>query len=286
MNLTLAQSYRLLTKPGIIMGNAITAVGGFALASKVSFDFSKLLITLAGLSLIIASAGVFNNYIDRSVDEKMARTKDRAFALKQVTYQRAMQFAIGLVLCGVAALLFFVNPLTAAIALFGFIFYVAVYSFAKYHTSYATLIGSIAGSVPPLVGYASVTNSLDLGAWLLFSTVALWQMPHFFAIAIYRIDDYAKAAIPVLPIVKGIRSAKVQMVLYILAFIGVSSLLTVMHYTGYLYLIFTLLLGTGWLVLCLKGFSSKDDQGWAKSMFLYSLIVITFLCLIIPMSNP
>lgn len=284
MTLTLAQSYRLLTKPGIIMGNAVTAAGGFALASKAGFDFTKLLLTLAGLSLIIASAGVFNNYIDRSGDEKMARTKDRASALKIVTTQRAMQFAIGLILLGAIMLIFFVNPLTASIALFGFFFYVAVYSFAKYHTSYATLIGSVAGSVPPLVGYCGAGGSLDLGAWLLFFTVAIWQMPHFFAIAIYRIDDYAKASIPVLPIVKGIRSAKVQMFFYILLFMGISSLLTVFHYTGNLYLVSTLLLGSGWLALCVKGFTARNDQVWAKSMFLYSLIVITLLCLIIPMS--
>src|SRR6202040_4019316 len=115
--------------------------------------------------------------------------------------------------------------------------YVVLYSFWKYRSSLATLVGSIAGAVPPVVGYCSVSNRFDTGAVLFFLILVLWQMPHFFSIAMYRLQDYSAAAIPVLPIKKGNHRTKVHMVFYILGFIMVAILLTVFGYTGYSYLI-------------------------------------------------
>lgn len=271
------KSYYLLTKPGILMGNAITTVAGFCLASRGSFDVWLFLATLIGLTCLIGSSCVMNNYIDRRADQKMERTKHRALANGSISISAAMIFALVMGVVGVAALALFTNPLTVYIALFGFFVYVLLYSFSKYYSMHGTLIGSVAGAVPPVVGYCAVSNHLDLGAWILFAMIVLWQMPHFYAIAIYRQRDYAAASIPVLPIKKGMRATKIQMLLYTIAFVGASSLLYVFHYAGIAYLTIALVLGLGWLWLCIEGFRCKNDQHWARQMFRFSLIVVTAL---------
>ncbi len=279
------KTYWLVTKPGILLGNAITASGGFALASKTHFDLWLLLVTLLGLSFIIGSACVFNNYIDRDMDEKMERTKNRVLVLGLIMGRQAMTFAIFLGLCGVFLLALLTNLLTVGIALFGFFVYVVLYSFLKYHSVHATLVGSIAGAVPPVIGYCAVSNHLDLGAILLFTIIAMWQMPHFFAIAIYRLGDYTKASIPVLPLKRGIYVTKVQMMLYLIAFMIASSLLTLFNYTGYAYLVVSALLGSIWLCLCIQGFTCDNDKLWARKMFFFSLITVTLQCFAIPFST-
>lgn len=271
------RAYALLSKPGILFGNAVTALGGFALASQGSFDPRLFLMTFVGLSLIIASACTFNNYIDRASDQKMLRTQSRVLVTGEITPGQALVFALLTVAFGSMILGFFVNSLALMIALCGFAVYVFAYSLLKYKTPQATLIGSIAGAAPPVIGYCAVSNSLDLGAWLLFALVALWQMPHFFAIALYRLEDYAAAEIPVLPLVKGAKATKVQMMLYIAAFTGVCLLFPLLGYTGQPFLFVAAGLGCIWLLLSLWGFSSRNDKKWARAMFLFSLVAITLL---------
>jgi protoheme IX farnesyltransferase len=135
------------------------------------------------------------------------------------------------------------------------------------------------------VGYCAASNKLDLGALILFAILVLWQMPHFFSIAVYRIADYTAASIPVLPITRGIRTTKIRSILYILAFIGVASLLTLFRYTGPLYLIAAAALGLTWLLLALKGFRVKNDNLWARRMFRTSLLVITVLSVMISLDT-
>ncbi|MBI2811728.1 MAG: protoheme IX farnesyltransferase [Candidatus Melainabacteria bacterium] len=273
-----------LIKPRIIMGNAITAAGGFALASRGLFDFGLFVAMLAGLSLIIASACVFNNYIDSDADIMMARTQHRPLATGAVSTQVAILYAVLLLALGILALALFTNLLTTCIALFGFLSYVLLYSLSKYHTVHATLIGSIAGAIPPVAGYCAVSERLDLGALLLFMMIALWQMPHFYAIAIYKRKEYAAASIPVLPVAKGIPATKVQMVLYTAAFAVSSVMLTVCGYTGYAYLIVASILGSYWLWQAIRGLTCTDDVLWARKMFRSSLIIVTALCISIPFS--
>jgi heme o synthase len=273
----LIKHYVSITKPGIILGNCITAAGAFLLASKNGqFHLTLFLTTLMGLACIVASACVFNNAIDRKVDAKMERTKNRPLVLNLLPLPHALIFATTLCLIGIL-FLSFCSLLPLLLALTGFFVYVIVYSLLKYRTSKATLIGSLAGAVPPLVGYSAVTQHLDACALLLFALVCLWQMPHFFAIALYRIEEYAAASLPVLPIKKGSRATKLQMLLYIMSFIFTSLTLTLFHYTGGVYLILTLLLGAAWLYLCMKGFKSKNDKKWARQMFLFSLVTILTL---------
>lgn len=278
------KSYCLLTKPRIIMGNVICTAGGLALASKGTIHLWLFLGTLLGLSFVIASACVFNNFIDREADKKMERTQDRALVKGSISAQNAIAFALALGLLGSAVLYQFTNLLTVGIAIFGFFVYVILYSYSKYYSMHGTLIGSVAGAVPPVVGYCAVSNRLDLGAGLFFLMMVLWQMPHFFAIAIYRLDDYAKASIPVLPVKKGVRTTKIQMLLYIIAFTCISALLTLCGYTGYAYLTAVILLGALWTWGSIQGFKCADDQVWARKMLRLSLIVITALCFVIPFS--
>lgn len=280
----LAKPYFLLTKPGIVMGNAITTFGGFALASRGQFDFRLFLATLIGLSLIVASGCVFNNYIDRNADQKMTRTQNRPLAKGAISSQKALILAAFLGLFGTLLLSFFASPIALALAVIGFTVYVFWYSFAKYRTVHGTLIGSIAGAVPPVVGYCAVSHRFDLGALLLFIVFALWQMPHFYAIAIYRLEEYAAALIPVLPIKKGIRATKIHMLFYTLAFIAACFMLTLFRYTGPSFAITAIGFGLVWLWLALKGFQTDNDKHWARKMFIFSLIVVTALCSAIPFS--
>ncbi len=275
------KTYYMLTKPGIIMGNVITTAAGFALASSNSFDYVLFSLTMLGLSFVIASAGVFNNYIDRAMDAKMERTKNRPLANGTVSSIGALVFASFLGVVGISILLVYTNLLTAFVAFFGFFVYLVLYAFWKYRSFYGTIIGSIAGGVPPVVGYCAVSNTFDAGAFILFMVLVLWQMPHFFAIATYRIEDYKAASIPVLPITKGMYITKIHMALYIVAFTVTALLLTVMGYTGKAYFGVTVLMGFTWLLLCLNGFMIKNDAVWARKMFVYSLVVIMVLSLTI-----
>lgn len=272
-------NYYLITKPGIVLGNLITVAAGFLLASKGNLHLPIFIATLLGLGLIMASACVFNNYIDKPLDQKMERTKKRPLVIGSISDKKALIFAFSLGGLGFALLFFMTNWIATLTAFFGFFVYVILYSGWKSKTIYGTAIGSIAGAVPPVVGYTAISNQIDLGAILLFAMLVLWQMPHFFAIALYRLEDYAKASIPVLPLKKGILRTKIHMLLYIIAFIGTSVLLFTYHYTGSLYLYTTLAAGTTWLIYCLKGFQIKDATLWGKSMFRVSLVVITVISL-------
>jgi protoheme IX farnesyltransferase len=275
-------NYYLLTKPGIIFGNLITVAAGFLLASKGNIDIRLFLAALVGMGFIMASSCVFNNDINSENDKKMERTKNRALVTGLISRENALAFGVFLGLVGCYILFAFTNLLTMMIAGFGFFVYVFLYSFWKCRTIYGTAIGSIAGAVPPVVGYIAVSNQLDLGALILFAIMVLWQMPHFFSIAIYHFDDYTKADIPVLPIKKGLYRAKIHMVIYIVGFIAATSLLTLFGFTGNIYLGLTSLVGLSWLMLCLKGFSTYDDNLWAKQMFRLSLVMIMTLCIVLP----
>lgn len=270
-------NYYLITKPGIVLGNLVTVAAGFLLASRGTFFPFLFFITLLGLGFVMASACVFNNYLDRPLDQKMDRTKDRPLAKGIICAKRALFFASLLAAFGFALLFLLTNPITSVVAFVGFFVYVIVYTGWKSKTIYGTAIGSIAGAVPPVVGYTAVSQAIDSGALIFFAMLILWQMPHFFSIGLYRLEDYAKASIPILPLKKGIFRTKIHMVLYILSFMATAVLLNVYQYAGSIYLTTTAIAGTLWLIYCLKGFTSNDSIAFGKTMFRLSLIVITLI---------
>lgn len=275
-------NYYLLIKPGIICGNLITFAAGFLLASRGHFDLWLFLQTLFGMSCIIAAACVCNNYIDRFVDQKMERTKKRGLATGAIKTRTALAFAAAIGLFGNYILWRAANGLTVVLADVGFAVYVFLYSFLKCRTTYSTLIGSVSGAIPPVVGYCAVSGELDAAALILFMIMVFWQMPHFFAIGLWRQSDYQKAGIPILPVAKGAYRTKVHMVLYIVALLPAMAMLTLLGYTGYLFMVCALAAGGAWLVLALSGFRTDQDAQWGRQMFRVSLVVINVLCLLLP----
>lgn len=276
-----------ITKPGIIFGNLITVAGGFGLASQGSYNFILLLATLVGISLIIASGCVFNNIIDRDIDSLMERTKERVMVKGYLAPKVALVYGILLGCLGAWVLYHWANILTVYVALIGLFFYVVVYSlWFKRNSIYGTLIGSISGSIPPVVGYCAVSNKLDLGALILFGLLSVWQMPHSYAIAIFRFNDYSAAGIPVLPVKKGIQIAKRNMLLYVITFMLISSLLTIYGYTGQYYLVAALAVGFWWIRLASSGFNKlTNDISWARKMFGFSIIAITLLSVMMALNS-
>jgi len=281
----LFKTYYELTKPGIIYGNMLTTIGGFLLASKGDVDLWLLVATLAGTALIIASGCVFNNYIDRGIDAKMDRTKKRATVSGLVSARAAITYATVLGVLGAIILTVFVNLLVLAIGLTGLFFYVVVYGWAKRRSVYGTLVGSIPGATPPVAGYCAVTGNLDLGAFLLFLILVTWQMPHFYAIAMYRLKDYKAAGLPVWPAVKGLKSTKIQILGFILAFTLAVSLLTIYDYAGWVFLVVMAVLGLTWFAKGIKGFQASNNTVWARQMFLFSLIVMLSLSVMLSVNS-
>jgi len=280
------KTYYQLTKPGIIYGNAITATAGFLLASSTRgggrINFWLLLAALIGLSFIIASGCVFNNLLDRDIDGKMARTKNRALVVGEIPNRNAIVFGTVLGFLGVFVLALHANLLAMGVALFGLFVYVVLYTPLKRRSVYGTVVGSLAGAVPPVVGYCAVTGHFDIGSLILFFILVSWQMPHFYAIAIFRLKDYVSAGIPVLPAVKGVLTTKIYMMVYIVVFIIATHLLVVFGFTGHLYAAISGLLGLSWLGLAITGFKTNtDDTLWARKMFFFSLVVLVLLCAII-----
>jgi protoheme IX farnesyltransferase len=280
------KQYYALTKPGIIYGNVLTAIAGFLLASKGHVGWWLLAATLGGMSAVIASACVFNNYIDRDIDKRMARTKKRALVSGVINGRNALIYATILGIVGFLILVSWVNLLVAAIGLVAFIDYIVLYGLAKRRSLHGTLVGAIAGAAPIVAGYCAVTDHFNGAALILFLILACWQMPHFYAIAMYRFDDYKAAGLPVLPVKKGRRATKIQIVLYVIAFGVATGLLTVFGYTGYGYLIIMLLLSLAWLWLGLQGFQKdNNDKKWARQMFLFSLVMILALSVMLSLNS-
>ncbi len=255
-------------------------LGGFFLGLNGPFQFPLLIATLLGIALVIASGCVFNNFIDRDIDKLMERTKNRASARGLISGLVMLVYASLLGIAGTLVLGLFANTLAMYVAWIGLFFYVVVYSlWLKRHSVHGTLLGGVAGAVPPVVGYCAATQRFDLGAVLLFLILCFWQMPHSYAIAIYRLSDYTAANIPVLPVARGIPEAKKQMLLYCIAFFLVSLMPTLTGYAGWFYFTAAFVTGLVWLRYCVQGFKTTDDVRWAKKVFLFSIIDITLLSL-------
>jgi protoheme IX farnesyltransferase len=274
--------YYELIKSGLIFGNIVPVIAGFVLASKGHpIDIELLATTLAGIFLVIASGCVFNNYLDTDIDARMERTKHRALVHGKIPSRHVIAFGVILGVLGFLTLGIFTNFLTLFIAVIGFFYYIFLYTLLfKRLSPYGTFVGAVAGATPPVIGYCAVSDRFDMAAVILFFIMVVWQMPHFFAIAIRRREDYTAAHIPVMPVRNGLRRTKVSMLIYIVEFIIAASLLAVFGYVGKGYLVVVTLLGYLWLFLCIKGFwvlGTAAHKQWARTMFFFSLIVMMTL---------
>jgi len=272
------KTYFSVTKPGIVLGNLISAAGGFFLASRGRIDPGLLFSVVLGISLVVASGCVFNNCADRDIDRKMARTCGRALVRGLMSPQTALFYASLLAIAGTLLLMAAANPLCVAVVLIGLGIYAGLYSlYLKRRSAYGIVIGSLAGAAPPLAGYCAVSGRFDTGALILLSIFSIWQIPHAYAIAVYRFDDYAAAAIPVLPTTHRRPAARKHIIGYILAFVSAASMLSAGGFAGYAYLATVGAMGLTWLCLALSGGKLPNDRIWAKKLFVFSIVAIAAL---------
>lgn len=268
------KTYYQLTKPGIIYGNLMTTIAGFLLASQRSVDVGSLLGVAAGTALVIASGCVINNYIDRDIDRHMARTKKRALASGQISARAAITYGIVLGAAGFTLLLLFTNLLTVAVGAVGYFFYLVMYSVWKRRSVYGTLVGSVAGATPITAGYIAAAGQLDGAALLLFLILASWQMPHFYAISLFRRKEYEAAGLPVMSVAKGVGTTKLQILLFVMLFIALTLSLAAFGYATLIYAVVMAAAGTVWLRKGVAGFAAPDTVRWARGMFGFSLLVL------------
>lgn len=272
-----------VTKPGINIQNLFVTFAGFFLAARFAIfeHIPLLLFTLLGTTLVIAGSCTLNNVYDRHIDLYMTRTRNRAIANGRIKPVMAICYGTILTIFGLTILLFGVNSLAAFFAFVGFFVYVFIYTmWLKRTSTLNTVVGSISGAVPPLIGWVAYTHSLDLSAWTLFLILFFWQPPHFFVLAMRKVDEYRRVGIPMLPVVKGFAATKKQTLLFTVLLLPASVILFFTNVSSWLYLIVAILCGVIYIVLSLKGFREQDDEKWAKQMFLYSLLYLTVLSFI------
>lgn len=263
-------SYINLMKPHVTVLLLGTTVATMAIAQRGLPDLRLVLAVLLGGAMAAGSANCINCYIDRDIDQLMTRTQRRALPAGKVQPTQALIFGIILGLGSCVIFSSFVNVLSAALALAAILFYVFIYTlWLKRSSTQNIVIGGAAGAVPVLIGWAAVTNSISLAAIWLFAIVFYWTPPHFWALSLLIEKDYARANVPMLPVVMGEREAKKQILLYALILLAVTLILFVMGTMGYLYLIGATLLG-GILVYMAARLYVDSTRKWAKILFWYS----------------
>ncbi|MFY4773735.1 heme o synthase [Metabacillus sp. RGM 3146] len=276
---TAVKDFLDLIKVGIVNSNLITTFAGLWLAlhfNGLRFldSLDVVLFTLIGSAFIMGGSCAINNFYDRDIDIIMERTRNRPTVTGKVNGQQALWTGIFLIIVGTACLL--LTTVTAAvIGLVGVITYVFIYTmWTKRRYTINTVVGSIPGAVPPLIGWAAVSGSLSTTAWVLFLIMFIWQPPHFFALAMRRVEEYRAAKIPMLPVVHGFQMTKRQMMVWCACLLPLPFYLFNLG-TGFV--ILATVLNAGWIILALSGVKMKDDLKWAKWMFIYSLNYLTIL---------
>ncbi|WP_409347132.1 heme o synthase [Paenibacillus sp. MBLB4367] len=277
---TLSTILAQTVKTGIIKSNLIPMFAGLTLALYTyRIELSdKLLETIAatiGSILVIGAAGAFNNLYDRDIDSIMVRTKNRPTVTGAIKPKSVLWLGIVMSVIGLAALAL-ASPLAALLGFLGLFFYVVPYTmWSKRRTIYNTEVGSISGAMPPLIGWAAIHPDITHPAILgLFIITVIWQMPHFYAIAIRKHDEYKAANVPMLPVVKGVKRTYIQTNVYLVILIAASFLFQSLS-VGIM--LVALLLSVAWLVLSVVGYKKMDPEKWAKSLFIFSLFHMTFL---------
>ncbi|ALC91121.1 protoheme IX farnesyltransferase [Bacillus sp. FJAT-18017] len=273
------KDFLALIKIGIVNSNMITTFTGLWLALEFSGmrfleNLDIVFFTLAGSSLIIAGSCAINNFYDRDIDPLMERTKSRPTVNGTVQPMKVLWLGIALIILGTISLLF--TTVTAAvIGIVGVFSYVVLYTmWSKRQFVSNTIVGSVSGAVPPLIGWAAIDSNLDPVAWALFALMFIWQPPHFYALAMRRVEEYRAAGVPMLPVVKGFGTTKLHIVLWVAALLPIPLFLTSL---GIPFLVLATLLNIGWLALGIYGYMMKDDIKWAKLMFVYSLQYVTII---------
>ncbi len=277
--------YYNLCKPKVILLMLITCWVGMALASQKTLPWNALVFGTMGIALSGAAAAVINHLADRHIDAKMTRTLFRPIASGRVTPKKALFFAGLLAISGISILFFWVNPLTAYLTLLTVLGYAVFYTlFLKRATPQNIVIGGAAGATPPLLGWVAVCNEMHPYAWLLVLIIFTWTPPHFWALAIYRQQEYANAHIPMLPVTHGVFFTKLCIVLYTCLLWAVTLLPFAVGMSGFLYFIFAFVMGGIFLGHTLVLFRSKSPTAALKT-FSFSIWYLLLLFIFLLMDN-
>jgi protoheme IX farnesyltransferase len=271
------RDYMELCKPRVVMLMLLTVVVGMYLAAPGWIDISLVGVTLVGIGLCAGSAAAINHLVDRRIDAIMARTKKRPIARGRVSVPQALCFAVTIGSLGLILLFFYVNPLTAVLSFITLIGYAGIYTgYLKRATSQNIVIGGLAGAAPPLLGWTAVTNQLAPQALLLVLIIFTWTPPHFWALAIYRFEEYQHAQIPMLPVTHGVHYTKLNIYLYTILLLVVSVLPFIIGMSGLIYLVGALGLGARFLFWAHKLYRSERPLV-AMQTFKFSIIYLMLL---------
>jgi protoheme IX farnesyltransferase len=269
------RDYFALTKPRVVALIVLTSIVGTLLATPGFPPLEALLFGNLGIALAAGSAATINHVLDRQIDARMARTRGRPLPTGALNYRQALIFAAVLAGASMLILLLLVNTLTAALTFASLIGYAVVYTlWLKRATPQNIVIGGAAGAIPPLVGWAAATGQLDLTAFALFGVIFFWTPPHFWALAQVIKADYARARIPMLPVVSGEGAAKRQSVVYAVLTALVSVVPFFTASAGAVYLAGAMVLGVGLVGLTVLDLSGRR---WTRRLFAYSLVYVALL---------
>lgn len=265
-----------LAKPSILLLSVMMAALGLWLAPDALGAVDSILMLL-GTGLTVGSANALNMYWERNSDRLMKRTEDRPLPAGRMEPWVALVFGVVIGVIGTVMLWVWANPLTAGLAAFALVTYVLVYTPLKRRTPQALLVGAVPGAMPPLMGWTAATGTIELPGLVLFGILLLWQLPHFIAIAIYRLKDYSAAGIQAVPVVRGNDVARWQTLAYATGLVPVSLMLSPLGATGWVYGVGALAVSLWFLSKCLYGFRSMAPAKWARRVFLASLVYLPAL---------
>jgi protoheme IX farnesyltransferase len=268
----------VLTKPGVTRMCLVTTAGGLALA-PASPSWIAIVSAIIGTALAVGGANAFNMWWERGTDRLMARTRTRPLPAGRLAPTTALRFAWVLCVASFVILLLGTNLLTAVLAALAIVGYVLVYTPLKVRTPAALVIGAIPGAMPPLLGWTAATGSIDAPGLVLFGILLVWQIPHFLAIALYRKNEYARAGIKVLPLVRGDAIAKIHAVAWAMVLVPLTLLLAPLGVAGDIYTYAAFGLGAGFLGWAFTGLDNAAGPKWARNYFLASLVYLPALTL-------
>ena len=281
--MNLIKSYYLLCKPNVVYMMLICALVGMLLAEDTVSSIPTILIALLGIALCSGSAAAINQVIDRKADAAMTRTDQRPLPQGELSAFHASCFALVIGMLGAVILFLFINTLTMILTLASLVGYAFIYTvYLKRATPQNIVIGGLAGAAPPLLGWASISNTIDPHALLLVLIIFVWTPPHFWALAIYRKDEYAKESIPMLPVTHGVAFTKLQIVLYTIILFIVSILPYIVLMSGGIYLVSAVILSSIFLYYSIKLYFS-DNDAIAMKTFNFSIyyIFLIFVALLL-----
>ncbi len=271
------RDYIELCKPKVVALMLLTVVVGMYLATPGWVPLPTLIAALLGIGCCAGSAAAINHLVDKRIDAIMTRTRKRPIAVGRVSVKQALFFACSLAVSGMTILILFVNVLTAFLTFVTLIGYAGIYTgYLKRATSQNIVIGGLAGAAPPLLGWTAVTNQLDPQALLLVLIIFTWTPPHFWALAIYRLEEYKNAEIPMLPVTHGVAYTKLNVLFYTILLFVVSILPFVVGMSGWLYLLGAVLLGARFLYWALVLYRS-EKPAVAMRTFRFSIVYLMML---------